>query len=69
MKRNLPKGRGGCLLIWLLIIGFLITGEIKCIVKTVRCNWDPIGKAEVIYTASMLTGIGSIVGWINIEDN
>lgn len=47
---------------------FLIIGEIKCIVKAVNCNWEPIGKAEVIYTAAAFTGLGVIVGWINIED-
>jgi hypothetical protein len=46
----------------------LITGEIKCIIKAVRCNWEPIGKAEVIYTAAAVTGLGSIVGYIDIQD-
>lgn len=36
--------------------------------KAVTCNWEPIGKAEVIYTAAACTGMGSIVGYINIED-
>ena len=47
----------------------LTIGEIKCIYKAVKCNWNPIGKAEVIYTASSLTGVGMVVGWFNIEDN
>lgn len=47
---------------------FLIIGEIKCIYKAVTCNWNPIGKSEVIYTAASLTGLGAIVGWINIKD-
>lgn len=57
------------------LIGFLIIiivlgviGEIKCIVKAVSCNWEPIGKAEIIYTAGSFTGLGAIVGWIDIED-
>lgn len=50
------------------LITFLIVGEIKCIVKAVKCNWEPVGKAEVIYTASSLLGIGAIVGWIDIDD-
>ena len=54
---------------YLLVIGVLITGEVKCFVKAVNCNWDPIGKAEIIYTASAVSGLGMIVGWINIEDN
>ena len=52
------------ILVWLL----LITGEVRCIYKAATCNWEPIGKAEIIYTASAFTGLGCIVGWFNIED-
>jgi hypothetical protein len=31
-------------------------------------NWEPIGKAEIIYTAAACCGLGAIVGWITIED-
>ena len=52
-----------------IIIGILaIVGEIMCIYKAVKCNWEPVGKAEVIYTAGALTGLGAIIGYINIED-
>jgi len=54
--------------IQLAIVAFLLIGEVKCIVKAIKCNWEPIGKAEVIYTAAACTGIGSIVGWVDIED-
>ena len=23
--------------------------EVQCIYKAVKCNWEPIGKAEVVY--------------------
>jgi len=52
------------LCIWLAVI----VGEIKCIVKAFQCNWEPIGKAEILYTGSALTGLGAIVGWMDIED-
>jgi len=51
-----------------LIIGLIIVGEIKCLVKAIDCNWEPVGKAEIIYTAAVCTGLGSIVGWMDIED-
>lgn len=54
--------------IWLIMIILLLTGEIKCIIKAINCNWEPIGKAEVIYTTAAFTGLGAIVGWIDIED-
>ena len=54
-------------------VGFIVTvllfiGEVKCIVKAINCNWEPVGKAEVIYTAAAVTGFGCVVGWIDIED-
>lgn len=56
-----------------IIIGALvgtaaIIGEVKCIVKAIDCNWEPVGKAEIVYTGASLTGLGCIVGYINIED-
>lgn len=56
------------LIVKTLILLFLLAGEVQCIVKAVSCNWDPIGKAEIIYTGAAVTGLGSIVVWINIED-
>ena len=46
----------------------VVVGEVKCIIKAFKCNWEPIGKAEIIYTGSALTGLGAVVGWIDIED-
>jgi len=55
-------------LIIILIVILAIIGEIRCIVKAVTCNWEPVGKAEVIYTVAVFTGLGAVVGWIDIED-
>jgi len=52
----------------ILIIVLGLIGEIKCIIKVINCNWEPIGKAEIIYTGASLTGLGAIVGWIDIKD-
>jgi len=48
------------------ILGLI--GEVKCIMKAAQCNWEPIGKAEIVYTGAALTGFGAIVGWLDIED-
>jgi hypothetical protein len=53
----------------LVIYILLFIGEIKCIYKACTCNWEPVGKAEILYTVGSLTGLGSIIGWIDIEDN
>jgi|TARA_R110001583_G_scaffold88513_5_gene229428 hypothetical protein len=55
-------------LIIAIIYILAIIGEVRCIYKTVTCNWEPIGKAEIIYTAASLTGMGAVIGWLNIED-
>lgn len=55
-------------IIYLIIVATLVIGEIRCIYKALTCNWEPIGKAEVVYTGAALTGLGSIIGWFNIED-
>jgi len=46
----------------------LFIGWVKCVYKTFACNWEPIGKAEVFYTVGSVTGLGVVIGWINIED-
>jgi len=55
-------------LIIAIIYILAIIGEVRCIYKTVTCNWEPIGKAEIIYTAASITGMGAVIGWLNIED-
>jgi hypothetical protein len=55
-------------LTWILVSTALLVGEVKCIIKMINCNWEPIGKAEVIYTAATFTGLGCIVGYMDIQD-
>jgi hypothetical protein len=50
------------------IVVALLVGEVKCIIKAIQCNWEPVGKAEIIYTGASLTGLGAIVGYIDIQD-
>jgi hypothetical protein len=57
----------GTLLVVLVTI-IMIIGEVKCIIKAFQCNWEPVGKAEIWYTAASLTGLGGIVGYIDIQD-
>ncbi|MGV8961861.1 MAG: hypothetical protein ACOH2V_00505 [Candidatus Saccharimonadaceae bacterium] len=53
-----------------LVIIFLLGlfGEVWCIYKAVSCNWEPIGKAEILYTGAALTGLGCVIGYFNIDD-
>lgn len=56
------------LIIKLAILIFFLIGYVRCIYKMADCNWDPIGKAEIIYTIGTFTGAGGIIGYLNIED-
>ena len=56
------------IIFYLAITVALLVGEIKCIIKMIDCNWEPIGKAEIIYTGATFTGLGCIVGYIDIQD-
>lgn len=56
------------IILYIVLTALLVIGEIKCIIKMVNCNWEPIGKAEIIYTAGTFTGMGVVIGYLNIED-
>lgn len=56
------------ILIYVAIITTLVVGEVKCIIKAIDCNWEPVGKAEIVYTGASLTGLGAIVGYMDIQD-
>lgn len=63
------KGLLSLLIIKVLIAIILGIGWIKCIVKAVKCDWEPNYKAEVIYTiGSVIPAAGGIIGWTDIED-
>ncbi len=65
------KNKAGVVLITLLPIilwGLALFGEIRCIYKMCTCNWEPIGKAEIVYTVGTFTGAGVVIGYLSIED-
>jgi len=53
----------------ILIISILLfVGWCRCAYKMFTCNWEPIGKAEIMYTAGTFTGLGCVIGWFDIND-
>jgi hypothetical protein len=58
----------GLAIITIALVLLPIIGEVLCIYKAVKCNWEPVGKAEMLYTVSAITGLGCIVGYIDIQD-
>jgi hypothetical protein len=67
MKTCLKTGIA-LILVYTTIIVILLVGEVKCIIKAINCNWEPVGKAEIVYTGASLTGLGGIVGYMDIQD-
>ena len=70
MRKKDKTGKIGCYLslLWLVAVVLLIAGEVQCIYKAINSDWEPIGKREIIYTASAVCGLGAIVGWFDIPD-
>jgi hypothetical protein len=65
------KNKIGVVILALLpmIIGaILLFGYFRCIYKMCTCNWEPVGKAEIVYTIGTFTGAGAVIGYISIED-
>jgi hypothetical protein len=52
----------------IIIYSFLIVGYCRNVYKFVTCNFEPIGKAEVLYGIGTFTGLGGIIGWFDIKD-
>jgi hypothetical protein len=56
--------KGIILLLWLAAI----VGEIRCIYQLLTSDFKPSYKREIIYGVCTITGIGAVVGYINIPD-
>lgn len=52
-------------LIFHLILLGLIIGQILTVVKFCKCDFEPSYKAEIVYAATFVTGIGGITGYFN----
>ena len=50
----------------LCFVAVLVLGEVKCIVKFIRCDFEPSYKAEIVYGVGMLTPIGCIIGYMDL---
>lgn len=51
------------------VLGILgLIGYVMCIVKLCNCDFRESYKAEVIYGVGVCTGLGAVIGWIDIED-
>jgi hypothetical protein len=53
----------------LIFIVLFTIGYVRCVVKFINCDFKEPYKAEIIYGVGTASGLGAIIGWINIEDN
>jgi len=52
-----------------IVLGALVLfGYGRCVYKMCTCNWEPVGKAEIVYTVGTFTGLGVVIGYLEIED-
>lgn len=52
--------------VYAFVVLFLLAGYVQCVVKFVRCDFEPSYKAEIVYGAGLVTGLGGIVGWMDV---
>lgn len=45
-----------------------IIGWVMCVVKFVKSDFDAPYKSEIIYGIGTFSGLGAIIGWININE-
>ena len=63
-----PKKVNYMKLAYLVLTVILLIGEVKCVIKMCSCNWEPVGKSEAVYTIGTFTGLGCVIGYIDIKD-
>lgn len=45
-----------------------IFGEMRCIYQFITSDFKPSYEREIIYGVATITGLGAVVGYINIPD-
>ena len=69
MKKRFNFSLGGfSALIGLSLVALYFIGYVKCVIKFVKCDFEPSYKAEAIYGVGCFTGLGGIIGWVDVQD-
>jgi len=67
-KQERMKNRNWVVILPILFYVLAGFGYLRCVYKMCTCNWEPVGKAEIVYTVGTFTGAGVIIGYLSIED-
>ena len=51
--------------IYCLVLLALMIGQILTVVKFCKCDFETSYKAEIVYAATFVTGIGGVTGYFN----
>jgi hypothetical protein len=69
MKKRFNFSLGGfSALIGLSLVALYFIGYVKCVIKFVKCDFEPSYKAEAVYAVGCFTGLGGIIGWVDVQD-
>jgi hypothetical protein len=52
--------------VYAFVFLFIVVGYVQCVVKFVKCDFEPSYKAEIVYGVGLFTGLGGIVGWMDV---
>lgn len=55
-------------IITLLLVVLLVAGEGLCVYKFFTSDFEPSYKREAIYGFGAISGVGCVIGWMDIED-
>lgn len=55
-------------IITLLLVVVLIIGEVLCVYKFFTSDFEPSYKREAVYGIGAVSGLGCVIGWMDIED-
>jgi hypothetical protein len=56
------------ILITLALVIVLVVGEVLCVYKFFTSDFNPSYKREAIYGFGAVSGLGCIIGYMDIED-
>lgn len=56
------------IILYVAFVGAILFGEIRCIYQFCTSDFEPSYKREIIYGVAAVTGLGAIVGYIDIAD-
>lgn len=60
----------GCFasIIYIVVVVLAFIGYFRCIYNFIDSDFEPSYKREIVYGIGIVTPLGTIIGWLDIED-